>query len=99
MNWRGMMWCLVALPTQVAAAPTAAAASPSPAETFRAHCAVCHGDAGEGIAGPPLRPLQIPAADVAIVVREGRGQMPPFAPEQLTDDALTALAGFLAAWR
>jgi mono/diheme cytochrome c family protein len=92
-----MIWSLMALPAQAAAAPAAPPASA--AETFRTHCAVCHGDAGEGIAGPPLRPLAIPAADVPIVVREGRGQMPPFSPQQVPDAALAALVDFLAGWR
>jgi mono/diheme cytochrome c family protein len=68
-------------------------------DVFRTHCAVCHGDAGEGIAGPPLRPLPIPPADVKFVVRDGRGQMPPFAPGDLPDAELNALIGFLETWR
>lgn len=100
MQGRWMMWCLAALPAQVAAAATGPApAPPPPAETYRAHCAVCHGDAGEGVVGPPLRPLPIAPADVRVVVREGRGQMPPFAPRELPDAQLDALIGFLGAWR
>jgi mono/diheme cytochrome c family protein len=88
---------LLALPA------SAAAAAPNPAgrgaELFRTHCAVCHGDNGEGIAGPPLRPLPIAPADIKFTVRDGRGQMPPFAPGDLPDADLTALIGFLETWR
>jgi hypothetical protein len=74
-------------------------ASPLPIETFRNNCSVCHGDNGEGGAGPQLKPLPIPAKEVRIVVREGRGQMPSFAPSQIADSTLEALLVFLEKWK
>ncbi|WP_336959703.1 cytochrome c [Sphingobium aquiterrae] len=82
-------------PASPAAAGTEAAAEAG-AEAFRRHCAACHGPEGEGAAGPQLVPLPIPAADVRAVVREGSGQMPPIAREQLPDATLAAVIGFLA---
>lgn len=76
----------------------AAAVPPSP-QPFRDHCSVCHGDAGEGMVGPTIRPLAITPADARMVVREGRGQMPPIAPRQLSDGALDAILSFLTGAR
>jgi cytochrome c oxidase subunit 2 len=48
-------------------------------ETFRGACATCHGLAGEGDIGPRLQgnPLLEDERALELVVRNGRGEMPP----------------------
>jgi cytochrome c oxidase subunit II len=46
-------------------------------QTFAAACAPCHGEQGEGLIGPPLRGKPLDAAQIALIVRNGRGAMPP----------------------
>lgn len=84
----------------------AAAAGPSAAAValFRQHCATCHGDDGKGTAAgkalgaPDLTTVHAPAAALAQVVSQGRGNMPAFAstltPRQIREvvQAVGALA-------
>ena len=74
----------------------AAAGDPPPPPAFSATCAICHGERGEGLAGPTLRPLAIPAGDVAGVVRSGSGQMPAIPRDQLSDADLATITDWLA---
>jgi cytochrome c oxidase subunit II len=57
-----------------------AAQAASPAglgeQTFAGACAPCHGDAGEGLIGPPLEGRAPEAAQIEQVVRNGQGAMP-----------------------
>jgi cytochrome c oxidase subunit 2 len=46
-------------------------------QTFAAACAPCHGARGEGLIGPPLRGKPLDAAQITLLVRNGRGAMPP----------------------
>jgi cytochrome c oxidase subunit 2 len=46
-------------------------------QTFAAACAPCHGAEGEGLIGPPLKGKPLDAAQIALIVRNGRGAMPP----------------------
>lgn len=64
-----------------AARPDAASATPASAQQlYAANCATCHGAAGQGGAGPALvgNPRARNAANVASIVRFGRGSMPGF---------------------
>jgi cytochrome c oxidase subunit II len=46
-------------------------------QTFAAACAPCHGAEGEGLIGPPLKGKPLDAQQIALIVRNGRGAMPP----------------------
>jgi putative heme-binding domain-containing protein len=80
------------------------AAQPA-SETFRLHCAACHGPAGEGSRGPALRVPALKRANdtdslVALLRRGVPGtEMPAIAPEAVPDDALRALVGYVLAMR
>ena len=60
-----------------------------------AGCATCHGPTAKGGTGPALVPMTRSYSDFATLVREGTGEMPPYSPEQLTDDELTAIYRYL----
>jgi mono/diheme cytochrome c family protein len=45
-------------------------------QVFESECAGCHGDGGTGGVGPALFETGLDAAEVAIVVQQGRGVMP-----------------------
>jgi mono/diheme cytochrome c family protein len=63
-------------------APSAPAGEQAPgdpvrgATVFAGECAGCHGEGGSGGVGPALVGTGLEAADVAAVVRQGRGVMP-----------------------
>ena len=65
--------------------PDAAAAGKAPYDRV---CSVCHGPDAHGDAGPGLVPLEHDLDEVMVIVREGRGQMPPVSAERLTDDEI-----------
>jgi cytochrome c oxidase subunit II len=46
-------------------------------QTFAAACAPCHGEQGEGLIGPPLKGKPLSVEQIALIVRNGRGAMPP----------------------
>jgi mono/diheme cytochrome c family protein len=58
-------------------------------------CSVCHGADAHGDAGPALVPLEPDLDEVMVIVREGRGQMPPVSPERLTDDEIKQIVVYL----
>ena len=58
-------------------------------------CSVCHGADAHGDAGPGLVPLEHDLDEVMVIVREGRGQMPPVSPERLTDDEIKQIVAYL----
>lgn len=70
---------------------------------FRMQCATCHGARGQGD-GPAARGLGVPDlttaepqsrladADIAAVIRSGRGAMPPFG-SRIDDAGIAALVG------
>jgi ubiquinol-cytochrome c reductase cytochrome c subunit len=73
-------------------------ASPA-AEIYRAHCAPCHGEKGEGvsafisIAGPPLLAVHDPGT-VMTAVEVGPGRMPSFA-RALSVEQIHAVANYV----
>ncbi len=81
----------------IGAAPGASAADPvtEGARLFVTKgCAACHTlDAGGGPVGPPI--VGSPQDTLEKKVRTGPGGMPKFAPDQLTDDELAAIAAYL----
>jgi mono/diheme cytochrome c family protein len=65
-----------------------AAAGASP--TYRRTCATCHGPRGEGRPGYPAIAGKLSLDDFRRVVRAGRGLMPRFGVEEISDDVLAA---------
>ena len=68
------------------------------AASYAGHCAICHGDNREGILPgfPPLAGIkhQMSNQQIAALIRDGKGRMPPF--PSLPKDELAALLRFLA---
>ena len=60
-------------------------------------CSVCHGMEGRGDAGPgpSLVPFEREYREVLAIVREGTGEMPPIAPERLSDEAVQQIVDYL----
>jgi tetratricopeptide (TPR) repeat protein len=58
-------------------------------------CLVCHGVEGRGDAGPALVPLDKEYEEVLATVREGGGQMPPFASERVSDEEVRQIVDYL----
>src|SRR5689334_11115342 len=77
----------------------------TPAESFRAHCAGCHGDRGKGSRGPSLQVPSLQRANdvtgLVVLLRSGipGTEMPPTAPEALSDARLRELAEFVLSLR
>src|SRR5690349_20403173 len=77
----------------------------SPRELFAAHCAGCHGPAGEGSRGPALKVVTLQRANdvdslVALLRRGVPGtEMPPTPPETIADQPLRGLANYVLGLR
>jgi len=61
-------------------------------------CAKCHGVKGEGGEGPPIVPLYHEEAQVLAVVRGGQGKMPAVTSKDISDEEITAIVAYLAAF-
>ena len=65
-------------------------------QTFsEAGCVMCHGPSGRGAQGPSLVPMERDFPDFGRVVREGIGEMPGQAEEDVTDEQLAIVYEFL----
>ena len=62
---------------------------------YRAHCAACHGDRGEGGVGPRLAGRTPNLSTVSAQVRAGAPPMPAFAVEDLPDPTIADLHAWL----
>ncbi|WP_257346008.1 cytochrome c550 [Pseudalkalibacillus decolorationis] len=49
----------------------------APEEIVSQTCAACHGQNLEGGVGPSLQNVKLSADEIATIIQEGRGQMPP----------------------
>jgi mono/diheme cytochrome c family protein len=63
-------------------------------------CFQCHGVAGQGgiapgVAGPRISPPPVSLPDFVALVREPRGQMPPYSAAQVSDAELAEVYAFL----
>ncbi|PDO09696.1 MAG: hypothetical protein BLM47_11280 [Candidatus Reconcilbacillus cellulovorans] len=73
-------------------------AAPAGVETiYKNNCMSCHGQNLEGRVGPDLRKIgdKYDRAQIAAVIRDGRGGMPSF-KGRLSDAQIDELAGWLA---
>ena len=74
------------------------------ADTYKARCAMCHGD--DGTANTPAGKMfkaasfsdpaivKIPDADRFAIVKKGKDKMPPFG-DKLTDDQIKAVLAYI----
>lgn len=60
---------------------------------YQRACLRCHIE-GQGL-GPPLRGLSQTPGDFVSLVRSGKGNMPPFGPDRISDQDLYAIAAYL----
>jgi mono/diheme cytochrome c family protein len=94
-----MRGCLVGLVTCLFAS------AQTPPSLYQAHCAGCHGPAGEGSRGPALRVAVLQHANdveslVALLRRGIPGtEMPAVVPQVIADEPLRALAGYVLSLR
>jgi mono/diheme cytochrome c family protein len=65
---------------------------------FAQKCYSCH-PGGESGLGPSLNDKPLPEAAIKTQIRKGVGAMPAFPPEELSDDDVDAIAGFVQALR
>lgn len=67
-----------------------------------AGCTSCHGDEGFGAIGPNLRNARFAYRNtpktIAQRVRAGKGIMPSFSPDRITDKELAGLVVFIRNW-
>jgi mono/diheme cytochrome c family protein len=61
---------------------------------YKESCASCHGPTGAGVIGPSLRNLTMPDSRVAGVIKNGKGEMPPFG-KQYSDSQIMDIVGYL----
>ena len=86
------------------AVPTLVVAQDSPADIFKAKCAMCHGPEGNASTSMAknmgLKPLTDPEvkkmsdADLAALITNGKGKMPAM-KGKLTDDQIGSLAKYI----
>ncbi|MFO1400870.1 MAG: cytochrome c [Steroidobacteraceae bacterium] len=88
----GALLAAVALLSPPAARAQSAGEWRGPGQLWGALCGYCHG------AGVSLQLLgaKLPAATIAEITRKGLKAMPPFAPTQIDDDELAALAAWIS---
>lgn len=67
-------------------------------QVFSTHCQQCH-PAGEGGLGPALNNKPLPEFLVRLQVRQGLGAMPAFSDEEISDNEMNDLTGYLNALR
>ncbi len=100
-NQRGLLWVAAGRPDTVPELPgkkQPAAGGVSGADLYGDNgCGGCHGASGEGLIGPPLNQEVIPADNVTAVVRSGKGAMPPYPAEKISDDELQVLIEYVQA--
>ncbi len=56
-----------------------------------AGCVMCHGPSGRGAKGPSLIPVEFDFAAFTRIVREGIGEMPGQAEENVTDEQIVLI--------
>jgi mono/diheme cytochrome c family protein len=103
---RGALWIAAGRPDTVPPLPGSPNAGQASAEAAPANdqalyarfaCAGCHGVAGEGGAGPALNKAELPADQVAQVIRNGKGAMMAYKASAMSDAELAAVVRFTQA--
>jgi len=98
-NQRGLLWVAAGKPDKVPELPGKKKAAPgaaSGADIFKNEgCGGCHGASGEGLIGPPLNQNVIAAEEITSAVRAGKGAMPAFPPDKLSDEDLKVLIDYV----
>ncbi len=78
-------------------APATAPSTMSGEQAYLSVCAGCHGRTAGGGMGPALAGTTKDLSELQAIVREGRGQMPPTGPRDLTDEHIALIAVYLRA--
>jgi len=99
---RGLLWLAQGRPDQVPPLPgsdTQASEGTLDGATLyeKYTCAACHGSNGEGGAGPVLNQVELPADEIAQVIRDGRGAMMSYKPDAMPDSELDAIVKYVQA--
>lgn len=63
-------------------------------QLYMTHCQQCH-PGGAGGLGPSLNDKPLPGAAVALQVRLGFGAMPAFSHDEIDNDELTLIVGYV----
>ena len=92
MKRAGVAAALLALCACTTAAAQSAGQWQGPEHVWRAVCSYCHG-AGVGL---QLLGAKLPASVIVEITRKGLKQMPGFAPTQISDTELAALAEWIS---
>jgi quinoprotein glucose dehydrogenase len=92
---RGGATPTAATPAAQPGAAPAAAPTLTGAQAYQLACAACHGRTGGGGQGPGLAGSTRDVSELLAIVREGRGQMQPLSPRDVTDDQVTLIAEYL----
>jgi len=98
-NQRGLLWVAAGKPDKVPPLPgkkKRVAGGVSGADLYKTvGCSGCHGNSGEGLIGPALNQKAFPADEITAAVRNGKGAMPPFSTEKISDKDLQALITYV----
>jgi len=99
---RGLLWLAEGRPDQVPPLPgsedeTGEAALDGATLFERFECSRCHGPTGEGDIGPALNQAELPAADLADIIRNGTGIMNGYRPDVMSDEEMAALIPYIQA--
>jgi mono/diheme cytochrome c family protein len=78
-----------------ASAPAGTAAQAGRALFVSNGCSACHGDQAQGNIGPPIAGTGLTFAEVLHQVRQPKGQMPPFSPQQVSDAQVQQIYAYL----
>ncbi|TAK34990.1 MAG: cytochrome c [Chloroflexota bacterium] len=85
--------------TPTAASPTAAPASPSPAGNaqngqaiYNTNCNACHPGGKQGV-GPAV--IGVADQQITSIVRSGKGAMPAFGPDKISDQQMQDLLAYI----
>ena len=90
----GVAWALTACDIGPAGGSMPSPGLPRGQAVFARYCNSCHPGGGRG-SGPSLLIMDIADADIRSVIRKGKNQMPAFAPDQIPEDHLDDLIGYI----
>ena len=99
---RGLLWLAQGRPDQVPPLPgseeEAGETALDGATLFgKFECSRCHGLTGEGDIGPALNQAELPATELADIIRNGTGIMNGYRPDVMSDEEMDALIPYVQA--